>query len=95
MDSYDFEILFKRHVPHILEKIFFYLDYESLKKCLEVCNTWKQLLTSEKYQKKANFLFRIDMMKDYGKLYHAAHKGNTTEVERFLSSSGILRSQIV
>ena len=39
MDSYAFEILFNRQVPHIVEKIFFSLDYESLKKCLEVCNT--------------------------------------------------------
>ena len=50
--------LFPRNVPHIIEKIFFYLDYESYKKCHEVNSTWFELLTSDSYQKKAKAVFR-------------------------------------
>ena len=42
-------MLFTRSVPHILEKIFFSLDYESFMRCSEVNKTWNDLLTSEPY----------------------------------------------
>ena len=51
------DILFKKYVPHILEKIFFSLDYESYKRCIKVNSTWKNLLQSESYQRKAKALF--------------------------------------
>ena len=54
-----FNILFFKKVPHIAERIFFYLDYESFKACLEVNNTWKELLTSERYKTKGKSVFRL------------------------------------
>ena len=46
-----FNKLFAMNVPHILEKIFFSLDYDAFKTCAEVSNTWKELLSSESYKK--------------------------------------------
>ena len=37
-----FSILFNKNVPHVQEKIFFSLDYDSLKACGEVCKTWHE-----------------------------------------------------
>ena len=48
---YGFELLFRRNVPHILEKIFFSLSYNSYLTCFEVNNAWKKTLVSERYQK--------------------------------------------
>ena len=52
-----FDMLFTKYVPHILENIFFSLDCESYKTCLEVSNTWRELLTSKSYKKKAKSVF--------------------------------------
>ena len=46
MDSCAFDKLFTNSVPHILEKVFFSLDYNSFKSCLEVSRTWNEQLTS-------------------------------------------------
>ena len=46
-----FDQLRSKTVPHILEKIFFALDYESYKICFEVSTTWRRLLTSEPFQR--------------------------------------------
>ena len=56
--------LFDRAVPHILEKIFFCLDYESYKKCHEVNSSWRELLTSALYLKKAKEVFKEEIWKD-------------------------------
>ena len=48
-DSCKFDVLFTKNVPHILEKIFFSLDYETYKQCLEVCSTWSKFLTSDRF----------------------------------------------
>ena len=50
-----FEVLFKKNVPHVLEKIFFQLDYESFQACSQVCATWSELFSSESYRSKALF----------------------------------------
>ena len=63
-----FDILFSRNVPHIPEKIFFYLDFESFKTCLNVSDAWNKLLTAESYQKKAASVFREDMLNEEEKL---------------------------
>ena len=57
-DPCAFDALFTKSVPHILEKIFFSLDYESFKTCMEVSNPWKELLTSESFKKMGASLFR-------------------------------------
>ena len=81
MDSCAFDKLFAKSVPHILEKIFFSLDYESYNECLKVSDTWNKLLLSERYLK-----IRDEISKDQEKLNNAAENGNTTEVKRLLSS---------
>ena len=52
MDPCAFDTLFSKSVPHILEKIFFSLDYASFKNCLEVCSEWNGLLTTKQYQRR-------------------------------------------
>ena len=76
------DIFFTKSVPHILETIFFSLDYESFKTCLHVCNAWRKLLTSERYVKvkKAKSLFPSEIVRDERKLYQAAKEGNIEEV---------------
>ena len=80
-----FDILFKKYVPHILEKIFFSLDYESFKRCLEVNDAWKKLLTSEVYQTKGKSVFIDEIVCEEQKLWEAAKKGNVQEVQSLLS----------
>ena len=42
-----FDLLFTRNIYQILEKIFFYLDYESYRNCFDVCRAWTTFLTSD------------------------------------------------
>ena len=74
------------NVPHVLENIFFSLDYESYKTCLEVCKAWKELLTSEAYQEKGKYVFRDEILKEEILLYNAARDGNSDEIGRLLST---------
>ena len=46
-----FDTLLSRNVPHILENIFFSMDYNSFKTCMKVNKTWRELLTTAPYQK--------------------------------------------
>ena len=86
MDYCAVEIFFRRNVPHILEKIFLSLDYESYKTCMEVSNKWQNLLTSNSYQRKAKILFQNEITADEKKLRYAAQYGNIEEVARLLSN---------
>ena len=86
MGSCAFDKLFTKSVPHILEKIFFSLDYESYKESLKVSDTWNKLLLSESYLKIGKTVFRDEISKDQEKLNNAANNGNTTEVKKLLSS---------
>ena len=81
-----FDMFFTRNVPHITEKIFFTLGYESYKTCLEVSNEWYELLSSESYQTKAKSMFKHEILKDEEDLCNAARDGNIEEVTRLLSS---------
>ena len=54
----EFDRLFTRDVPHILEGIFNLLDYETFMTCRNVCKSWNELLSSEPYQKIAETLLR-------------------------------------
>ena len=81
MDLSAFGKLFKTCVPHILEKIFFSLDYESFKACHEVCEAWNEILLSESIKEKAK-----KMLTENGeKLRDATRKGNANEVRGILS----------
>ena len=72
--------------PHILEKIFFSMDYESFKNCLEVSNGWKCVLTSKRYQTVGKSVFTKEILKDGAKLHLVAEEGNMDEVRKLLAS---------
>ena len=79
-----FDKLLSKNVPDIHEKIFFSLDFESFKKCFEVSTTWRGLLTSEPFLKKARLEFRTDIEEDE-RLVRAAGSGDVEEVSKLLS----------
>ena len=96
-DCKGFDALFARNVPHILDKIFLALDYDSFKRCQEVNNTWKQSLTSETIKTKAKTVFHKEISKELlnaCECHDSNHydeggkcKGdNTDEVKRLLST---------
>ena len=80
-----FDKLFSWNVPHILEKIFFSLDYKSFKTCMEVCQTWKDLLESASYQNRFDQLL-IQKKNNEMKLLEFSRDGNTEEIRRLISS---------
>ena len=84
-----FDAIFGKNLPHVLEKIFLSLDYESLKACFEVSYTWKKSLTSESFQMRAKSRFHQDIKDDQDTLDEACMGGNSDEV-RLLLSFGLL-----
>ena len=81
--SCEFDRLLTQTVPHILEKIFFSLDFKSYMNCLVASRSWNDLLRSESFQRKGKDVFCEDIQK---KLQLAAEKGNVDIIRRFLSS---------
>ena len=47
------EKLFRKSVPHVLENIFFSLDYDSSMECRKVCKEWSELLSFDRYEMEA------------------------------------------
>ena len=94
MNSCAFDPLFSKNVPHLLEKIFFFLDYESYKTCLEVSDVWKDLLTSESFRTKGKSVFYTELIKDGVKLYDTAREGDKDKVQKLLST-GMMDVNIV
>ena len=84
-----FEALFSKNVPHLLEKIFFCLDYESYKRCIEVSNVWHNLLTSDSFKKKGKSVFHTEILKDGSNLFDAAKEGDEDMVKKPLSTGMI------
>ena len=78
------EVLFTKTVPHLLEKIFFSLDYESFKTCQGVNNIWHDLLTSDSYVKKAKSTFQEGIVEDEKKLCLASKEGKKDEAAKIL-----------
>ena len=56
--------MFTRNVPHILEKIFLSLDYESYESAGNVSTVWYNLLTSKNHQRKAKIVY-IELHKNF------------------------------
>ena len=56
-----FDVLLTKNVPHILEKIFFSLDYKSFITCREVSKLWKELLTSKSFQMKEKSVYIMEL----------------------------------
>ena len=75
--------LLTKIVPHILEKIFFSLDYGSFKNCMEVSRSWNDLLISERFQKEGKSVFRKNLEKE---LWLASDAGNADDVRRIFSN---------
>ena len=82
-----FDQLGTKYVPHILEKIFFALDFESFKTAIEVSDTWRRLLTSEPFQRLAKLRFRRDIEEDEKMLYldQEDFTSDARKVQRLLS----------
>ena len=80
-----FDTLFTRNVPHILEKIFFSLDYESYKLCLEVSKVWNDLLSTESYKKRAKYEYKQEISDDVKELYRQSNDGNIDAVMKIIS----------
>ena len=78
-----FNKLFTRNVPHILEKIFFSLDYASFKECMEVHRAWHELLTSNSFKQFGKLTFQREIETA---LWHATRSGNAKEVRAVLST---------
>ena len=76
-------LLLTRNVPHILEKIFFSLDYKSFKNCKDVSMTWNQLLTSESFKLIRKSVFRKDIEED---LWEAILEDNVDGVRKIISN---------
>ena len=82
----EFDILFARSVPHILEKIFFSLDYDSLTACSQVSKCWSSLISSKPYKQKASELFE-KKKENERKLCLYTFEGNVEEVHQLLSTT--------
>ena len=82
-----FNLLLSKSVPHILEKIFFSLDYKSFNACREVCSTWKELLASDKYQKAYELYDEVlaEKVEKEKKLLDASTEGKVEIVKQLLS----------
>ena len=81
-----FIALFTTNVPHILEKIFLSLDYETYKECMDVCEWWKGLLKSASFVKRAKARFKHQISDDQVRLRYAATYGSADDVRRLVSS---------
>ena len=69
--SASFDTLFAKNVPHVLEKIFFSLDFKSFTTCMKVDTTWRDLLRTPRYEKELDRM-RIERDNLEEKLYYAA-----------------------
>ena len=81
-----FDLLMDKNVPHILEKIFISLDYESLKSCNQVSHTWNKLLKSEYFRETIKWVYYEELKEEEIQLREASGNGDTEEVRRLLSS---------
>lgn len=78
-----FNKLFTKSVPHVLEKIFFSLDYASFEKCSVVSVAWNEFLTSKHIQKLEKQLFQEDIER---KFWRELKDDNTSEIIKMVSS---------
>ena len=80
-----FDTLFGKNVPHILEIIFFSLDYNSYNSCMRVNRTWRGLFGTARYSEKLDE--KLIEKKIYErKLFDASRKGNAEEVKRHINA---------
>ena len=83
----DFNGLLEMNLPHIVERIFLFLDHESFVSCCEVSRIWNSILTAEPINKKAKSLFRKEILADEKQLSRLSrYGGKATDVRRILLS---------
>ena len=87
----EFDRLFQRRVVHILEMIFFSLDYKTFKNSLEVSKSWKALLTSEYLQKRGKDVYSGEIKKE---LLISAKEGNVHKIKLILFNFGVDGAQL-
>ena len=80
-----FDKLFLKSVPHILERIFLSLDYYSYNNCLNVNHRWKELLSSDSYEKKWKVVFCQEIFDREKRLHYASNHGHMWEVKGLIS----------
>ena len=81
----EFQALFDKNVPHILENIFSFLDYDTFKACRVVCKGWNELPSSQSYEKITKKLLG-EKLANENKLCEASYKCNTEDVKHLISS---------
>ena len=80
-----FDTLFGKNLPHILENIFFSLDYDTLNSCKRVNRTWRGLFVTARYKRELDE--KLIEKKNYErKLFLASKRGNAEEVKRLIST---------
>jgi len=82
-DQTNFDSLFNMNVPHILENIFFSLDYKSFTTCKTVNKAWNILFSTTRYQKHLKKK-EIEKRRDEEKLFKAASRGKVEVVRRLI-----------
>ena len=55
----NFDTLFSKNLPHILEKIFLFLDYKSFIICQMVNSEWREFLKSRRLMSLAKCVFKV------------------------------------
>ena len=78
-----FDALLSRNVPHILENIFFSLDYKSFKTCMQVNKTWRELLSTASYQKRL-YEILIEKQVNEAELFRASKEGSVEDVKKLV-----------
>ena len=79
----NFEPLFNKSVPHILESIFFSLDTDSFAACGKVCKSWNELISSRAYQEKLEKMLEEKKRKEEN-LCSYSDDGNADGVRKLL-----------
>ena len=88
----EFDDLFTKPRPHILEKICLSLDYNTFKNCVVINKAWKTILAAASFQKKAKLVFQEEILGDEEKLRTASEKGKAEEVRKLLSFGSCRRT---
>ena len=79
----NFEPLFNKSVPHVLESIFFSLDTDSFAACGKVCKSWNELISSRAYQEKLEKMLEEKKRKEEN-LCSYSDDGNADGVRKLL-----------
>ena len=73
-----FDLLLKRNIQHIWEKIFLSLDYASFKNCLKVSKAWNEVFERESFVTKVKSAYAADMWMDPQNLKRQVWKAKKT-----------------